>query len=265
MHVERIAEAADPRLEDYRDLRDGEVRRRRGVFVAEGRRVVRRLLAAGRYRARSVLVTDAALAALSDVDLEGIPVYLVGERTIRDVVGFDFHRGCLAAGECGAEAAVADLFAGGLLVVLERTTSPDNVGAIFRSALAFGADGVLLSPGCADPLYRKAIRVSMGATLRVPFAVAPEWPEALGAVRAAGFTLVGLTPDGAVGLDDLGTRRSLPTRAALIVGAEEDGLSAGARAALDVAVAIRMVPGDHSLNVAAACAIALHHFAPRGG
>src|SRR5690242_9225876 len=109
MRVERIAEAADPRLEDYRDLRDGEGRRRRGVFVAEGRRVVRRLLAGGRYRARSILVTDAALAALSDVDLDGIPVYLVAERTIRDVVGFDFHRGCLAVGERGAEPAVADL------------------------------------------------------------------------------------------------------------------------------------------------------------
>ncbi len=265
MRVERIDEAADARLEDYRDLRDGEHPRRRDVFVAEGSRVVRRLLAGGRFHARSVLVTDAGLAALSDAALDGLPVYVVAERTIRDVVGFDFHRGCLAAGDRGVEPSAGDLLRGRLLVVLERTTNPDNVGAIFRSALAFGAGGVLLSPGCADPLYRKAIRVSMAATLRVPFARLRDWPGALEAVRAAGFTIVALAPDGGVDLDELGSARPLPERVALVVGAEDDGLSAGARAVADLAVAIRMAPGDHSLNAATAAAIALHRCARRGG
>jgi tRNA G18 (ribose-2'-O)-methylase SpoU len=253
MPIERIADAADPRLEDYRDL----FRRRRGVFVAEGRRLVRRLLTAPRFRVRSVLATGAALADLSGVLGDGVPVYLAGERTIRDVVGFDFHRGCLAAGEPREAATPETFLADRLLVVLERTTNPDNVGAVFRNALAFGADGVLLSPGSGDPLYRKAIRVSMGATLRVPFATVDDWPGGLGRLRTAGFTIVALTPEAPIDV----ARFPQPERTALLLGAEGDGLSAAARAIADVEVAIRMAPGDHSLNVATACGIALHHFA----
>jgi tRNA G18 (ribose-2'-O)-methylase SpoU len=262
MWIERIADAADPRLEDYRDLRDGGHRRGPGVFIAEGRRLVRRLLAAPRFRTRSVLATETTLGGLSDVLGDGVPVYLAGDRIIRDVIGFDFHRGCLAAGERGQDASSTSLLAGRLLVVLERTTNPDNLGAVFRNALAFGADGVLLSPGSGDPLYRKAIRVSMGASLRVPFAELDDWPGGLAAFRAAGFTIVALVPEAPLDLHHFG---AAPARTALLLGTEGEGLSAAARAAADVEVAIRMAPGDHSLNVATACGIALHHFARRGG
>jgi tRNA G18 (ribose-2'-O)-methylase SpoU len=180
---------------------------------------------------------------------------------IRRLVGFEFHRGCLAAGERGEAGPTSDLLSGRLLVVLERTTSPDNVGAVFRNAGAFGADGVLLSPGCGDPLYRRAIRVSMGGSLHVPFAVLGEWPGGLAELRDAGFTIVALTPDGGADIGDFGRSRRLPDRVALVLGSEGDGVSPGARAAADLEVAIPLAPGDHSLNLATACGIALHRFA----
>jgi tRNA G18 (ribose-2'-O)-methylase SpoU len=169
-------------------------------------------------------------------------------------VGFDFHRGCLAAGDRPGDIPLESLLAARVLVVLERVTNPDNVGAVFRSALAFGAGGVVLSRGSADPLYRKAIRVSMGATLRVPFARLEEWPTPLARLGAAGFTIVALTPAAVLDIAELGR----PERVALLLGAEGDGLGAAARACADVEVAIRMAPGANSLNVATAAAIGLH-------
>src|SRR5213594_1168362 len=169
MGVERVRDADDPRLADYRELRDGERRRRAGTFVAESRQVVRRLLGS-RFRARSVLATEAAAADLRDVLADGLPVYVAPEETLGRVVGFNFHRGCLAVGERGAELPLDALLDTRLLVVLEGVTNPDNVGGVFRNAMAFAAGGVLLAPGCSDPLYRKAIRVSMGGTLVVPCA-----------------------------------------------------------------------------------------------
>jgi tRNA G18 (ribose-2'-O)-methylase SpoU len=254
MRIERIADPADPRLDDYRELAATETHRRRGLFIAEGRAVVRRLVAGGRHRVWSILATEAAAATLGDVVRNGTPVWVVTPDAIRAVVGYAFHRGCLALGERAPHAPVEPLLAGRLLVVLERVTNPDNVGGVFRSAAALGADGVVLSPGCADPLYRKAIRVSMGAAVTMPFATLGEWPDGLAPLRAAGFTVVALTPDGEVALDAL----RVPARIALVLGAEGEGLSAAARAAADVRVRIPMRPGDHSLNVATACAIALH-------
>lgn len=255
MRIERIADPADPRLAAYRDLRDPRCAAREGVFVAEGPALVRRLLAGRRFRARSVLATHSTLDGLGDV-VDGVAVYVVDEATIRAVVGFPFHRGCVALGERARPGAVEPLLAGCRLVVLERVTDPDNVGAVFRNGAALGADGVLFSPGSADPLYRKAVRVSMGGVLSVPFATLGDWPAGLERLRAAGIFIVALTPDGEA---DLATLDSCPTRTALLLGGEARGLSAGARAAADVRIAIRMAPGDHSLNVATACAIALYH------
>src|SRR5262249_22092650 len=160
---------SDPRLADYRDLKDPHLRLHQGLFIAESREVIRRLFSCGRFRPRSVLLTPAALEGLRDL-LEGANpatrVLLVQHDLVRGVVGFNFRRGCVAVGERGVEPPLSSLLdppGERLLLVLEDVTNPDNVGAIFRNAMAFAADGVLLSPGSADPLYRKAIRVSIGA------------------------------------------------------------------------------------------------------
>jgi tRNA G18 (ribose-2'-O)-methylase SpoU len=231
------------------------------VFVAESRLVVRCLLTAGRFPVRSVLLTETALESLRDVLAPADQVLVAPDALIQGVVGFDFHGGCLAIGERGAEPPLAELLAARLLVVLEGVTSPDNVGGVFRNACAFGADGVVLGPRCADPLYRRAIRVSMGASLAIPFTHATDWPDALGRLRAAGFTVIGLTPRApAVDIGEFGGRRAIPERVALLLGGEEAGLSAAASAAADLRVLIPMVPGVDSLNAATACGIALHRF-----
>ncbi len=256
MGVERVRDPDDPRLADYRELRDGERRRREGTFVAESRQVVRRLLAS-RFRARSVLATEAAAEDLRDVLVDGLPVYVAPEAVLQRVVGFNFHRGCLAIGERAADAAPEALLDTRVLLVLEAITNPDNIGGVFRNAMAFGAGGVLLSPGCSDPLYRKAIRVSMGGTLVVPFARVETWPGVLVELRERGFTIVALAPGGTLPIDEL----PRPERVALLLGAEGDGVSAAARAVADVTVAIPMAGADHSLNVATASGIALHRCA----
>ncbi len=270
MPVERIDACDDPRLVDYRDLPDGTLRRRRDIFVAESQLVVRTLLETGRFLVRSVLLTEAAygdLRALLLAAAGAAPVFVTSAATIRSVVGFKFHRGCLAVGERGPglplEAVLAVPASGPrCLVVCEGLSNPDNIGGVFRNAAAFGAAGVVVGPGCADPLYRRAIRVSMGGSLRTPFAAATVWPADLARVRAAGFTIVALTPDPRA--------RAIatvvpPARVAILVGAEGQGLSPDVRAAADLEVRIPMAPGVDSLNAATACAVALHRFAPLPG
>jgi len=199
-----ITSADDPRIEAYRDLKDAAAKSRHGVFVAEGRLIVAPLLDRSRFRVRSVFVTPAARAAMAD-ELARAPgdvaIYEATQEVMNEVVGFDIHRGCLAIGERGEDLTVDDLVdRQGPLVVLEDVNNHDNVGGVFRSAAAFGAAGVVLSPGCVDPLYRKAIRVSMGAALRVPFAVADPWPGSLERIRASGRPIAALSlGDGAVG------------------------------------------------------------------
>jgi tRNA G18 (ribose-2'-O)-methylase SpoU len=262
--IEPVLDPRDPRLADYRDLRDAEARRGRGLFVAESRLVVRRLIAAGRFRVRSLLLTATARADLQDALAclaPGVPVLVADPPILKAVAGFDFHRGCLALGERGVPPPLETLLATGprLLVVGERVTGPDNVGGVFRNAAAFGAEGVVLSPGSGDALSRKAIRVSAGATLELPCALPDDWSGALAALSAAGLTLIALTPAAsALDVDDLDP---LPARAALLVGTEGSGLGREALAAADVAVRIPMAPGVDSLNVAAATAIALHRMA----
>ena len=271
--MDTIEALSDPRVADYRDLKDAERCLRQGLFVVEGRILVRRLLESRRFRVRSLLVTGPALEGLRDLldsRAGGPRLLLATEAIVRGIVGYTFHRGCLAVGERGVEPAAGALIeAPGprLLLALENLADPDNVGGIFRNARAFGAHAVLLSPGCADPLYRKAIRVSMGGSLAMPFARLGNWPAGLGRLREAGYTVVALTPAArAADIAGLGGRRPAPERVVLLLGAEGQGLSAGALAAADLEVRIPMAPGIDSLNVAVAAGIALHRVsgAPAG-
>lgn len=235
--------------------------------------VVRRLLERSRFTTRSLLLTPAALASFADLDarLAGLPVYLMDQQAMNAVAGFDIHRGCLAAGERGPSPAWQAVIAEAhTVVVLERVANADNVGGIFRNAAALGADAVLLDQASTDPLYRKAIRTSMGAALHVPFAVMTDWPGDLGRLRAAGFTLVALTPAvGARTLTDvasqLGAQPGTGRRIALLLGHEGSGLSDEALAAAGMHARIPMATGVDSLNVATAAAIALYEIRGKGG
>lgn len=256
--VIHVASVSDPRLDDYRNIPDPELLRRRGIFIAEGRHVVRRLLTGSRFAARSILVTPPALASLADVlgRFDRLPVYVVGQDELNAVTGFNIHRGCLAVGAREPLPAWEALAAGAArLLVLERVANADNVGGLFRSAAAFGVEAVLLGPACADPLYRKAIRTSMGATLRVPFATLGTWPSDLERLKALGVRLLACTP--AADAEPL-PGVAPPPRTALLVGHEGEGLSAEAFAAADARLRIPMAPGVDSLNVATAAAIAMY-------
>lgn len=263
MPIIRIEDAADPRIADYRNVPDPELLRRRGLFVAENRLVVRTLLASTRFRARSVLVTGAAYESLRDVlDPRSLPVYVCPKSLMEPVSGYHIHRGCLALGERPAPAAVESLLPAhgpASLLILEAMTNADNVGAIFRNARAFGVDAVVMGPRCCDPLYRKAIRVSIGATLVVPFGdAAPRFDADLRALRRAGFTLVALTPArDAIDLNQFAAAPR-PERIALLVGNEGEGLTSAALEACDVRLRIAMAPGVDSLNASTATGIALH-------
>ena len=265
MPVIRIDDPADARLEDYRNVPDPELIEKRGVFVAEGRLVVARLLRESRFRARSVLVTDAARQAMGDLlesgdgMMDDLPVYVVPQWIINAVTGFNIHRGCLAIGERSVVPPWQEVASHARrLVVIERVGNADNVGAIFRHAAAFGIDGVMLERGCTDPLYRKAIRTSMGASLQVPFARMEPWPSSLRALREQGCSLVALTPAAERTLQDVVARLSRIAKAAIVLGHEGDGLSPEALAACDLHARIPMAAGVDSLNVATACAIALY-------
>ncbi|MDX2115290.1 MAG: RNA methyltransferase [Planctomycetota bacterium] len=269
--IQRIDEIEDTRLDDYRNITDAELLRSRDLFMAEGRMIVRSVLRGGRFRPRSVLVSSAALEAMHDLlsDRGGpvrCPVYTAPQAIINQIVGFDLHRGCLAAVERGRCLSLEDLTAlagegPATMVVLEDVNNHDNVGGVFRNAAAFGAAGVLLSPGCVDPLYRKSVRVSMGGVLTVPFARSPQhrWPGDLHALRAAGFTILAMTPaPSAVDIRSLGRELPIPARCALVLGAEGAGLSPAALGSADMLVRIPILGAVDSLNVATAGAIALH-------
>ena len=271
MAQERIEKEDDPRLEPFRDVRDPEWLRARGLFLAEGRKLVDLLARAPGFRTHAVLATAQALAALREplALLPGdVPVYEVTPALLREVAGVRFHQGCVAAGLRLHAPAAAELIGGDArrVVVLERLSDPDNVGSIFRSAVAFGVDALLLSPGCASPLYRKAVRTSMGASLRLPFAELEPWPEALDRLRREGFCLLALTPDPeALDLEQWAAGTERPERVALLFGTEGDGLSAAAAARATHSVRIAMDPRADSLNVATAAAIALQRVAASSG
>lgn len=257
--VIRIDDAADPRLNDYRDLTDVALRRvlepEGGLYVAESAKVIARAVAAG-HRPRSVLVQEKWLADVERLAGEA-PVYVVTDAVAERLTGYAVHRGALAAMHRPALPSVADVVAGARLVlVLEDIVDHTNVGAAFRAAAGLGAGAVLVTPRCADPLYRRSVRVSMGTVFQVPWTRLPEWPAASGSLHEAGLHIAALAlADGAVPLDVFAAAR--PERVALLFGAEGDGLSRRALQEADTIVTIPMVGGVDSLNVASAAAVAL--------
>jgi tRNA G18 (ribose-2'-O)-methylase SpoU len=259
MSPERVDDPADPRLGDYIGLTDV-VRRVRhepeaGFFLAEGQLVMRRAAQSG-CRPRSLLLApnrvDDLLPELKALDC---PVYVASAEVLHAVTGFHVHRGALAAFDRPPLRAAADVLAAARRVlVLEEVNSPTNLGAVFRSAAGLGMDAVLLSPTSCDPLYRRAVRVSMGEVFSVPYAYLDPWPQALDDVRAAGFRILAMTPaEDAVRLEDVVL--AADDRAALLLGAEGPGLTEQAQQASDLRVRIPMAAGVDSLNVAAAAAV----------
>jgi tRNA G18 (ribose-2'-O)-methylase SpoU len=268
-----IDDADDPRLADYIGIPDPELARARSVFVAEGRLVVRRLLNS-RFVTRSVMVTPTALAAVAaDVGGRGdLPVFVVPQPVMNAVAGFNIHRGCLAIGERPAPATWESLTRScrpsGLpscLVALEHVGNADNIGATFRAAAAFAASGVLLDGGCADPLYRKAIRTSMGAALHVPFATDVPWTDALAGLRRDGWTLVGLTPAPAAAVLREVCTQTRGERVVLVLGHEGDGISSATAAACTHLARIPITRDVDSLNVAMAAGLALYEWRQSAG
>lgn len=270
MPVERIESLDDPRVAPYRALRERELRSApdvaaRGWFVAEGKLVFERLIAS-RYRVRSVFLEERRLAELT-AQLERLPpetpVYVATPELHASISGAKFHQGLLALGESGAEPSLDELLERATrLVILEGIVNHDNVGSVFRNVAALAGEqgAVLLDPTCADPLYRKSIRVSMGWVLHVPFARVSPWPDALERVKQHGFRTFALTPS-ANAIDIATAAQMRYPRVALLVGAEEPGLTRRAIDAADACVRVPISPAVDSLNLAATTAIALHRFA----
>ncbi len=261
MHVITIADAADSRLRDYTGLTDVVLRRlsepAQGLYIAESSKVIQRALAAG-HRPRSVLLQQKWLGELTPL-LEpfDIPVYLAEPEVLERITGFVMHRGALASMHRPALPDPAELLRDARrVVVLEDIVDHTNVGAIFRAVAGLGADAVLVTPRCADPLYRRSVRVSMGAVLQLPWTRLADWPDGASQLHGAGFTIAALALDeSAVALDAFAA--DPPERVALLLGTEGDGLSRGALEGSDVVVTIPMSRGVDSLNVAAASAVAL--------
>ncbi len=281
----------DPRLRPYATMRDAELRHREdptnpvlagpdrdrgggGAFMAEGELVVRRLIES-RFAVESVLLTPTRLRTVEDALTRlppETPIYLAEQGVMNAVVGFNIHRGILAVGLRGRDPDPLELARQArTLLVLEDLVNHDNLGAMFRNAAALGGEGtaILLSPRCADPLYRKALRVSVGYALHVPFARASSWPGILADLRAMGFHVLALT--GTPGAEDIVDvardfeQASGQPRLALLFGTEGAGLTPEAMAAADRRVRIAMAPGVDSLNVAVAAAVALHRLVSPDG
>jgi tRNA G18 (ribose-2'-O)-methylase SpoU len=252
----------DPRLVLYRGVSDPELFRSHNLFVAEGRIVVRRVLEDSRYRVRSLLLNDAAhrdLEPLLHRLDNSVPIFICATSDFLSITGHAIHRGCLALIERPPPRSVEQTIASARrVVVLDGVANADNVGGVFRNAAAFGADAVVLSPDSCDPLYRKAVRTSMAAVLRVPFARGDEWPADLERIRAAGFTLVALTPSESAEPLDTFAARAGGRKLALALGAEGAGLTPALMSIADVSVRIPIAGDVDSLNVAVASGIALH-------
>ncbi|MEP9383262.1 RNA methyltransferase [Nocardioides sp. KR10-350] len=256
-----ITDPDDPRLADYRDLRDVELRKsleaQQGLFLAEGEKVVRRAVEGG-FAPRSFLMAPRWLEGLAGVlSTTDAPCYVVSEALAEEVTGFHVHRGALASLERRPLPPVEDVLAGARSVlVLEDIVDHTNVGAIFRSGAALGFDAALLAPRCADPLYRRSIKVAMGAVFSLPWTRLPDWYAALPSLSATGFTTVALTlapdaspiEDAVAGLD----------KVALVLGSEGHGLSERWQRSADRRAVIPMSAGIDSLNVAAATAVACY-------
>jgi len=261
--VVQISSADDDRIADYRALTDVELRTRweppNGLFIAEGELVIERAIRAG-YRARSLLIDEKRAGQMSGLPADA-PLYAATQDVLESITGFHVHRGILGSFHRRAVPPLDDVLAGARrLAVLEGLNTHTNLGALFRSAAAFGIDAIVLSPTCADPLYRRSVRVSMGEVFAIPYAKAESWPGALTTIREAGFTLLAMTPAAdAVPLQRLTAAQRV--RPALMLGAEGPGLTRHALAASDVRVAIPMRHDVDSLNVATAAAVAFWELA----
>ena len=266
MVVTRLDDPDNDLLADYRNVSEADLMARRGLFVAEGRLVVTRLLEARHLVTRSVLVTETACGAIRDA-IEARPdvrVHVVPQHLMNGIVGFNIHRGCLALGERPAARDWRGVTDGASrLVVLERVGNADNVGGIFRNSAAFGVEGVLLGPSCADPLYRKAIRTSMAASLAMPFAHADAWPDVLCDLSSRGWQVIGLTPDSSGQTIGEVAAFARGRACAIVLGHEGDGLTPAALDACDATARIPMTAGTDSLNVATAAAVALYELTRR--
>jgi tRNA G18 (ribose-2'-O)-methylase SpoU len=261
-----VASIDDLRVDAYRHIANPNQLLDLGLFVAEGRLVVRRLIDQRHWEIDSILLTQPAADALIDMlPKTDAPVYIASQEVMNEVAGFNIHRGCLALVRRPATPTLDRIAAGPLsrVLVLEGVNNPDNVGGLFRSAAAFGIELVVLGPNSGDPLYRKAIRTSMGATLSLPFVQAPQWPGVIGDLRTDGFTVVALTPElAAEPLEDV---RQVP-KLALLVGSEGSGLTPEALKAATLLARIPMTPDVDSLNVTTAASIAMYHcFAEKRG
>lgn len=264
MDIIRIERPDDPRIAAFRDIRERDLTGRQGLFVAEGEVVLNVLASeASLCRPVSVLLAENRVQGLAAV-LERLPadtpVHAAPQPVLDAIAGFHLHRGVLALGEKPAPVPLDDRLAAlperALVVLASGIGNHDNMGGIFRAAAAFGADAVLLDSRCCDPFYRKAIRVSVGAVLRTPMTVGLDAAEAVGALEAAGFQVLAMTPSAALPLD----QAPCAARTAIVLGSEGPGLPEDLIARC-VPVGIRMSGGFDSLNVATAGAIALHHFA----
>lgn len=230
-----------------------------GLYIAESSKVIARALRAG-HIPRSILLQKQWLADIEPllVDFPDVPVYVGEPAVLEELTGYNLHRGALAAMERPALASVEELIRDARrIVILEDIVDHTNVGAIFRAVAGLGADAVLITPRCADPLYRRSVRVSMGTVLQVPWTRLPEWSEATPLLHEHGFHLaaLALAPD-AVSLEQF--EKNPPERLAIVLGSEGDGLSRAALASADTTVTIPMLHGVDSLNVAAASAVALY-------
>ncbi|MEU2127620.1 RNA methyltransferase [Streptomyces sp. NPDC018352] len=264
----------DPRLRDYTGLTDVELRRRRepaeGLFIAEGEKVIRRARHAG-YEMRSMLLSAKWVDLMRDViDEVPAPVYAVSPELAERVTGYHVHRGALASMQRKplptADELLATTFDAAVtgprrIAVFEDIVDHANLGAAFRNAAALGIDAVLLTPRCADPFYRRSVKVSMGGVFQVPWTRLESWPKDVGVLRSAGFTLAALClSERAITLDELAARKD--ERLALVFGTEGAGLAPGTLAAVDEHVRIPMDAGVDSLNVAAASAVAFYATRP---
>lgn len=273
MTIIRIDDPNDARLTDYVGLTDVALRSRaepeRGLFIAESTSVIERALEAG-MTPRSFLMEErwleplAAMLADAGAGENGdVPAFIADRDVLRSIAGFTVHRGALAAMHRPPLPNVSDVLPSSgpcLAVVLEDIVDHTNVGAIFRSVAALGADAVLVTPRCADPLYRRSVRVSMGTVFQVPWTRIPAWPDGADDLRALGFTVAALAlTEEAICLDDV----VLPERTALVLGTEGDGISVRGLAAADCHVRIPMAGGVDSLNVAAAAAVAIWELSRR--
>lgn len=266
MDIVHIDSSTDPRLDEYRSLTDTALRSIRepagGLYIAESSKVIQRAIGAG-HSPRSVLVQERRLDGIRGVVAElDVPVYVVPDEVAEAVTGFAVHRGAIASMHRPPLPSVAETLGEATsgrsrIAILEGLADHTNIGALFRSAAALGVDAVLISPDCSDPLYRRAVRVSMGTVFQVPWTRIPEWPAGLHEVQDAGYVVAGMTlGEGAIALDDLVAEDH--DRLALVFGTEGHGITPATDELLDRRVTIPMSGGVDSLNVAAASAVAFY-------